>query len=222
MRRHTTNGEEATGAAPDPGRPSTGVVEGNLPPGGTDVAEGYIEDGDLFGISAEFETAEQLLEAAQAAYNAGYRRMDAYTPLPVEGLSHALGHRDYYVPTIMLVCGTLGALCGFAFIVYCTMISYPMNIGGRPLWSWPSWIPITFECTVIGTAYSGVFGMFLLNGLPEPYHPMFEAPGFERASSSAFFLGIQADDREFDRAKTRAFLESLDGFNVADVRLRKN
>ena len=221
MRRHTTNTGKGPGDTPDPNDPQGGVPVGTDETAELDVAEGHLLDGELYGVSAEFASPEALVEAAQKAYDAGYRRMDGYSPLPVEGLSHALGHRDYYVPTIMLVCGTLGALAGFSFLVYCTMISYPMNIGGRPLWAWPSWIPITFECTVIGTAYSGVFGMFLLNRLPEPYHPMFDVPGFSRCSSSAFFLNIEASDSQFDQAETRAFLESIGGFNIADVRMRK-
>lgn len=216
MRRRTTNSAETPASTAPAAAAEASVVPTQDAPAGT-----YIEDGDLYGMSAEFETPEQLVEAAHRAYAAGYRQMDAYTPVHIEGLPEALGFRDFYVPSIMLAAGILGALGGFFFLVYCTMISYPLNIGGRPLWSWPSWVPITFECTVLCTAFTGVFGMFNLNRLPEPYHPMFDAPGFERCSSSRFFLGIEAADAEFDREKTRAFLETLGAYRVADVPLRK-
>jgi hypothetical protein len=175
----------------------------------------------LYGIIAEFEHAEDVVVAARRAYEAGYRRMDAYTPFPVEGLSEALGFRDHHVPLIMLAAGIIGCAGGFAFLHYCTTISYPLNIGGRPPLSWPYFIPITFECTVLLAALAGVFGMFLINGLPQPYHPVFDAQDFELATSSRFFLCIEHTDPQFDRAATRGFMESLGATKVSEVELRK-
>ena len=175
----------------------------------------------VYGVIAEFENADAVIEAARRAYDAGYRKMDAYTPFPVEGLSEALGFRDHYVPWIMFAGGALGGLGGFALLTWTTMVAYPMNIGGRPLFAWPSFIPITFEMTVLVAAISGVVGMFMLNKLPMPYHPVFEAPHFELASSSRFFLCIESEDPRFDREETRLFMETLDSVRVSEVELRK-
>jgi hypothetical protein len=176
----------------------------------------------LHGIIAEFQTADEILHAARHAYQAGYRKMDAYTPFAVEGLDEALGYRDYRIPWTMFVFGVLGALGGFGLLYWCMAIAYPLNVGGRPLVSWPQYIPITFECTVLGAALAGVFGMFLYNGLPQPYHPVFDAPDFVRASSNRFFLCIERkNERLFDREKTWEFLESLHPIQVAEVEERK-
>jgi len=185
---------------------------------GTTLGE---EERFLYGISAEFTEAEHVVTAARRAYEAGHRRMDAYTPFPIEGLSEALGHHDHHVPWIMLVGGIAGCVGGFAFLSWAMGIDYPLNIGGRPLFSWPSWIPITFELTVLLSALSGIVGMFWLNGLPQPYHPMFDAPEFEKATSSRFFLCIEAEDPRFDREKTRQFMETLGAERVAEVELKK-
>jgi hypothetical protein len=183
----------------------------------------------LYGIIAEFEHPEQILRAAKAAYAAGYRKMDAYTPFAVEGLDEELGFRDYHIPWTMFVAGVLGAIGGFGLLYWTMAIAYPLNVGGRPLVSWPQYIPITFETTVLGAALAGVFGMFIYNGLPQPYHPVFDAPDFDRASSNRFFLCIENDhdprhpDRpaKFDRERTWEFLESLNPLKVAEVERRK-
>jgi hypothetical protein len=175
----------------------------------------------LYGIIAEFEHAEEVTRASRKAYEAGYREMDAYTPFPVEGLSEALGHRDHWVPWIMFIGGAVGCIAGFSLLYWWMEVDYPLNIGGKPLFSWPMYLPITFEITVLLSALSGIVGMFMLNGLPRPYHPVFDAPNFELATSSRFFLCIQHDDPLFDHAKTREFMNTLGAVRVSDIELRK-
>ena len=179
------------------------------------------EDRLLWGYMAEFEHAEDVLSAARRSNEAGYRRMDAYTPFPIEGLSEALGFRDHKVPLAMLLGGVLGCAGGFFLIYYCIVLAYPLNIGGRPIWSWPMYIPVTFEVTVLVAALAGVIGMFAFNGLPQPYHPVFDHPDFDRATSDRFFLCIEARDSRFDVEGTRVFMESLGAMNVSEVELRK-
>jgi hypothetical protein len=145
--------------------------------------------------------------------------MDAYTPMPVEGLSDALGFKDFYVPWTMLIFGFCGGTFAFSFLSWAMWPDYGHNIGGRPLWSWPMFIPITFEATVLSAALSGIFGMFMMNGLPRPHHPLFSVPAFDRASSSGFFLCIEADDPRYDPVETRRFLEGLGAKTVSDVNL---
>ena len=179
------------------------------------------EDRFLYGIIAEFEHAEDVVKAAQRAHDAGFRKMDAYTPFPVEGLSEALGFRDVWVPILMLLGGAAGCIGGYCFIAWATVVAYPLNIGGRPLYGWPSFIPVTFELTVLLSALSGILGMFILNGLPMPYHPVFDAPEFERASSDRFYLCIESQDPRFDHVETRRFMDTLGAITVADVELKK-
>jgi Protein of unknown function (DUF3341) len=174
----------------------------------------------IYGMVAEFEEPSDITEAAHQAHLAGYSKMDAYTPFPVEGLAKALGIRDVKMPTTMLIGGIIGCCTGFCLTNYGTMI-YPMNIAGKPLFSWPMFIPITFECTVLFAALSGIFGMLYINGLPMPYHPVFDAPHFERATSDRFFLCIEAHDPKFDLVETRRFLESLNPDLVSVIELRK-
>ncbi len=164
----------------------------------------------LYGLMAEFETPEEIVNAAQRAYDEGYRRMDAYSPMPVEGLADALGFHKTRVPLLVLIGGTLGCLGGFYLQYWCNGVAYPMNVAGRPLNSWPMFIPITFEVTVLCAALTAVFGMLALNGLPQPYHPVFNVPRFAMASRNRFFLCIESRDPKFDREKTREFLESLE------------
>jgi hypothetical protein len=183
--------------------------------------EGRLDRGNLYGLIAEFEDPHDLVTAAGRAREAGYTRMDAFTPFPVEELSEALGHRDMHVPWIMLAGGILGALGGFALLTWTTTSAYVLNIGGRPLFAWPSFIPITFECTVLLSALSGIAGMFAINGLPMPYHPVFSAPNFDRATSDRFFLCIEVYDKKFDRDETRSFLEGLGAARVSEVELKK-
>jgi hypothetical protein len=163
----------------------------------------------FYGLIAEFDTPEELLTASEQAYAEGYRAIDAYTPYPVEGLTEALGMRPSRLPLIVLAGGVLGAIVGYGLQYYASVIDYPINVGGRPLHSWPAFIPITFELSILFAAFAAVLGMFALNGLPQPYHPVFNAPNFELATRSHFFLAIEARDPKFDLDQTRRFLESL-------------
>jgi hypothetical protein len=166
---------------------------------------------------AEFDGPNELLAATRAAYDAGYRRMDAYSPFPVEELSDAIGFRNTRLPLIVLAGGILGGVLGFGLQYWCSAVNYPINVGGRPLNSWPAFIPITFELTVLIASLSAVVGLILLNGLPSPYHPVFNVPRFELASRDRFFLCIESSDPKFDRAATRHFLQALHPREVADV-----
>ncbi len=171
----------------------------------------------LYGIMAEFEQPEQVVDAAKRAYAAGYRRMDAYSPLPVHGLSEALGFDKTRLPLVVLIGGIIGCLTGFAFQYWVSVINFPVIVGGKPMNSWPAFIPVTFECTILFASLSAVFGMLALNGLPQPYHPVFNVDRFEGASRDRFFLCIEARDPQFDRAGTRQFLEGLGAREVSEV-----
>jgi hypothetical protein len=172
----------------------------------------------LHGIMARFEQPEQLIEAAKRAYSAGYRKMDAYSPMPVEGLAEAIGFTRHWVSAVVLGGGLAGCIGGFGLLWWIAVIAYPHNIGGRPFVSWPMFIPITFECTILLASLSAVVGMLAMNGLPMPYHPVFNLQSFaERGAVDRFFLCIEATDPKFDRAQTRAFLEQLKPEEVAEV-----
>ena len=171
----------------------------------------------LYGLMAEFDTAESLLAAARRTYAEGYRRMDAYTPLPVEGLAEAMGWTRNWIPLIVLLGGLAGCLGGFFLQYYVAVLDYPINVGGRPLNSWPSFIPVTFELTILLAALSALFGLLALNGLPMPYHPVFNVPRFELASRNRFFLCVESRDPRFDGEGTRRFLEGLNPRGVYDV-----
>src|ERR1700722_5050286 len=162
----------------------------------------------LFGLAAEFPSHQQLLAGARQARQHGYRCMDAYTPFPVEGLAEALGRKRTLVPLVVLIGGIIGGSGGYFMQWYANVVSYPMNIGGRPRHSWPSFIPITFELTVLCAALSAFFGSMAMNKLPQPYHSIFHTPNFERASIDRFFLCIEAGDEKFDALTARRFLES--------------
>ena len=172
---------------------------------------------ELHGLIAEFDEPEALIEAARQAYAAGYRRLDAYTPFHVEGLVEALGMHNTGVPIITLLCGITGGLTGYGMQYFAAAIHYPLNIGGRPLHSWPSFIPITFELTVLFAALGTVVGMLMLNGLPRPHHPVFETPFFEERNQSHFYLCIEARDPLFDRGETQQFLLKQKPANVWEV-----
>jgi hypothetical protein len=171
----------------------------------------------LYGIVAEFDEPEPLMHAARKAREAGYRRMEAYVPFPVEGLAEALALPKDQVPLITLIGGVCGGLTGYLMQWYSNVIDYPINIGGKPYHSWPAFIPITFELTVLFAALSAAFGMLAMNRLPRLHHPIFDSPGFARASKDRFFLCIEARDPLFDRARTSGFLSSLQAMSVREV-----
>jgi hypothetical protein len=171
----------------------------------------------LYGLMAEFDSPTAVVAAARQAHSAGYRRMNAYSPFPIEELSEAIGFHKSSLPLIVLIGGLLGGLAGYLLLYWTSAIDYPINVAGRPLHSWPAFIPITFECTILGAALFAVLGMLALNKLPMPYHPVFNAPRFELASRTHFFLCIESSDPKFEAKGTRQFLESLSPHEVSDV-----
>ena len=167
---------------------------------------------------AEYETAEALVAAAQAAHDAGYRHAEAYAPYPVEGLAEAVGFEHSRIPALVLIGGVVGGAGGYFLQWYAAVRSYPENIGARPLHSWPMFIPVTFELTILFAAFAAVFGMLGLNGLPMPYHPVFNVERFAvHASQDRFYLAIEANDPKFDHTATRSFLQTLGAKDVSDV-----
>jgi hypothetical protein len=171
---------------------------------------------ETYGLLAEFYTPSELVQVAEKAYAAGFRHMDGYAPFPVEGLAEALGKKNC-IPLLVLVGGIIGGLLAYFMQWDASAISYPINIGGRPINSWPSFIPITFELTVLGASLTAFFGSLGLNGLPRPYHPVFNVPEFERASQDRFFLCIEATDPLFEPEKTRTFLENFGPLTIKEV-----
>ena len=171
----------------------------------------------LYGLMAEFDNPTDVVEAARATYDRGYRRINAYSPYPIEELAEAIGFHRTRLPVIVLLGGILGGLIGYGLQYYVAVIDYPINVGGRPLHSWPSFMPITFEMTVLFAAFAAVFGMLALNKLPQPYHPVFNAERFALASRDRFFLVIEARDPKFDHDRARMFLLSLNPKEVVDV-----
>ena len=171
----------------------------------------------LYGLMAELPSADALIAAAHAVHEAGYEKVDAYTPYPIEAVAHALGHHRSKLPWIVLIGGLCGLIGGYLLQYWVAVVAYPLNIGGRPLHSWPAFIVPTFECTILGAALSAVLGMFALNGLPHPYHPVFNVPRFALASRDRYFLVIESRDPKFDREATRRFLLDLNATEVSDV-----
>jgi Alternative complex III, ActD subunit len=171
----------------------------------------------IYGLMAEFTTPEELLAAVHRAREEGYRHMDAYTPFPVEGLAEALGFHHTRLPLIVLIGGIVGAIGGYLLQYYVAVVDFPLNVGGRPFHSWPSFLPVTFETTILVAAFSAVLGMLALNGLPMPYHPVFHVPRFALATRDRFFLCIEAVDPKFERDGTRRFLERSQPRQVSEV-----
>jgi len=171
----------------------------------------------LYGLLAEFRTADALLHAARAAREAGYDLVEAYAPFPVEGLADAVGMPRNAVAPATLIGGIVGGIAIYFLQWYTAVIDYPINSGGRPLHSWPAFIPATFECTVLGAALAAFFGYLILNGLPRLHHPIFNAADFDLATRNRFFLCIESADPRFDHAETRRFLEALDPLRVSEV-----
>ncbi|MCA1594140.1 MAG: DUF3341 domain-containing protein [Acidobacteria bacterium] len=170
-----------------------------------------------YGLIAEFESPGDVIAAAERVHEEGYRRVDAYSPYPIEALSEAIGVHHSRLPLMVLIGGIIGGLAGYLMQYYLLVINYPLNVGGKPFHSWPQFVPITFECAVLGAALTAVFGMLALNGLPEPYHPVFNAPNFALASRDRFFLLIMSTDPKFEREQTAGFLKSLGPREVTDV-----
>jgi hypothetical protein len=171
----------------------------------------------LYGLLAEFDDAEALVEAAKRVHAEGYRKVDAYSPFPIEPVWEAFHADDRRVQLFVLIGGITGCLAGFGLCYWTQVIAYPLNIGGRPFNSWPSFIPVTFETTILFAAFTAVIGMIALNGLPMPYHPVFNVPRFSRASQDGFFLAIEAADPKFDRSRTFEFLKNLGAKEVNEV-----
>ena len=171
----------------------------------------------VYGLMAEFDTPDGLVAAAEKTRLAGYRQIDAYSPIPIEELNEALGLRRTRLPKLVFLGGLLGGLGGYSLEYWSQAIAYPINIGGRPFHSWPHFIPVTFETTVLGAALTAFVGMWALNKLPQPYHPVFNVPAFARASTDRFFLCIEAADPRFELDATRRFLEGLHPVGVSEV-----
>jgi len=172
---------------------------------------------EIFGLLAEFASPKDVVSAAHRVRKAGYLKVDAYSPYPMEELTEALELPHSRLPLIVLVGGLCGALAGYGLQYWSSVIAYPMNIGGRPFHSWVSFIPPTFETTILFAAGSAVLGMLALNGLPQPYHPVFNVPSFAMATRDRFFLCIEATDPKFEKTETRRFLEALSPLCVSEV-----
>ena len=163
----------------------------------------------LYGLMAEFDSADELLTAAERARREGFTRTDAYSPFPIHGLAEAIGFHEHVIPKLVLGAGITGMLAGYGLEYWTQVIAYPMNIGGRPFHAWVNFIPPAFETTILFGAFTAALSMIALNGLPQPYHPVFNNPRFSRASQDKFFLAIEAADPKFDLARTREFLGGL-------------
>ena len=170
-----------------------------------------------YGIMAEFDSAQALADAAKRTHEAGYQKLDAYSPFPIEGLAEEIGFHSNAVPLVVLIGGILGGLTGYLMQYWMSAVDYPLNIGGKPPHSWPAFIVITFEMTILFAGVSAVLGMLALNGLPMPYHPVFNVPRFAMASKDRFFLIVFSSDPKYDRAGTRNFMESLAPRSISEV-----
>jgi hypothetical protein len=171
----------------------------------------------IYGLLAEFHSPDELLQAAEQVRSQGYRCVDGFSPFPVEGLAETLGMHRTRLPYLVLLGGVVGGVSGFGMQYFASAIHYPLNVGGRPLNSWPAFIPVTFELAILGAALMAVIGMLMLNGLPRPYHPLFGADVFAHATQDRFFLCVESRDPRFDRQGTRQLLESLSKCPVVEV-----
>jgi Protein of unknown function (DUF3341) len=171
----------------------------------------------VHGLMAEFDNPTALVAAARAAREKGYRRLDAYSPFPIEELSGALDLHQNKLPLIVLAGGIIGGIAGYLLQYFVTVLYYPINVGGRPLHSWPAYIVITFETTILFAALAAVLGLMGLCGLPQPYHPVFNVAEFAKASNNKFFLVVFSSDPKYDAARTRSFLTGLSPRMVAEV-----
>jgi hypothetical protein len=171
----------------------------------------------VYGLMAEFDDANALVEAARKTYAAGYRKMDTYSPFPIEAAWEAMEVHDRPVSFFVLCGGIIGMIAGFGLCYWVSTTAYALNIGGRPLNSWPAFIPVTFEVTILIASFAAVLSMIGLNGLPMPYHPVFNVPAFVRASQDRFFLAIEAADPKYDSSKTFEFLKSLGPREINEV-----
>jgi hypothetical protein len=171
----------------------------------------------IYGLMAEFDEPTLLVAATHRAHEEGYRCMDAYSPYPIEELHEALGAHHTRLPLIVLIGGLIGCLGGYLLQYWVSAVAYPVNVGGKPFHSWPAFVPVTFECTILAASLSAVLGMLALNGLPMPYHPVFNVPRFALASRNRFFLCIEARDPKFDLDGTRRFMEALKPREVSTV-----
>lgn len=171
----------------------------------------------IHGVMAEFETADEFVTALRKVRAAGYTKFDGYSPMPVHESFEAMGLQNNPMSLMVLIGGILGLLGGFALATWVSVVAYPVNIGGRPLFSWPAFIPPIFECTILLAALTAVFGMIAINGLPLHYHPVWNVPAFARASSDRFFVCIEAIDPKFDLSTVKSFLAGLGSQGVSEV-----
>ncbi len=180
-------------------------------------ASDFSGSGPVYGLMAEFDSAQELVAAAHKTHEAGYQKMDAYSPFPIEGLAEAIGFHKNRVALVVLIGGLLGLMTAYALQYWVAVITYPVNIGGRPLHSWPSFIVVTFELTILFGGIFAAVGMLGLNGLPMPYHPVFNVPEFAKASDNKFFLVVFSSDPKYDADRTRSFLSGLSPRMIAEV-----
>jgi hypothetical protein len=176
-----------------------------------------MNDPSVYGLMAEFDSPQELVTAAHKTHGAGYQKIDAFSPFPVEGLAEAIGFHKNRVSLVVLIGGIIGGLSGYLLQYYVSVIAYPLNVGGRPYHSWPSFIIVTFELTILFGGVSAAIGMLALNGLPMPYHPVFNVSEFAKASDSKFFLVVESSDPKYDAARTREFLKSLAPRAISEV-----